>query len=350
MEKEYRKNVSIIIPILNEIKHIEKCVDSVISSTNGIEDMELILVDGGSNDGTIDVLESLSRKYPFISILHNEKKMIGAGINIGIENSTGKYIVRLDAHAIFPNGYIETLIETLEKESPEIVNVGGALITLPSEDDIVAKSISVVLSSRIGVGNSPFRVGSIDQPKFVSTVPFGCYRREIFDEIGVFNENVPRSEDLELSQRIINAGKKILMIPEVSSTYFSRGDFMSFFHQQFDNGRSVTKEHRGIVSFYKLRHLIPLFFCAYILSFSLLQTYFLFDFTYQINFIAAIPLATYALMIMFSGFYYMLKESEPLYPILIPLSLLLLHVSYGIGSIYGLLQIIFPTLPSKSVR
>ena len=204
-----KPEVSIIIPILNERDHIEKCVESVINSTKNISDMELFLIDGGSTDGTLDILSTLSSKYNFIKVLHNEKKMIGAGINIGINHSKGDYIVRLDAHAIFPDGYIEVLLKAIKNADRDIVNIGGALTTLPSENDIIAKSIAIALSSRIGVGNSPFRVAEIEEPKFVETVPFGIYRKEVFKDLGLFNENVPRSEDLELSQRIINSGNRI---------------------------------------------------------------------------------------------------------------------------------------------
>lgn len=350
MQANQEIRVSIIIPILNEVMHIEKCVLSVINSTKDIEDMELILVDGGSDDGTLTILETLSKKYPFIKILHNEKKMIGAGINIGILESRGKYIVRLDAHAIFPDGYIETLVDELERQEECVVNVGGILTTLPSEDDQVAQAISIALSSRIGVGDSPFRVGKIEEPKYVSTVPFGAYRREVFDEIGLFNENVPRSEDLELSQRIINSGKKILMIPGVSSTYFSRADIRSFILQQFDNGRCVTKEHRGIVSFYKLRHIIPLIFVSYLLALIILEVTFLGTISPPLNLIILSPLNAYIMLTFSTGLYYSVSNLKLVQFFLIPFILFSLHASYGIGSLYGILQIIIPILPSKSVR
>tara|TARA_Y100000588_G_C14280386_1_gene936812 strand:+ start:1734 stop:2774 length:1041 start_codon:yes stop_codon:yes gene_type:complete len=345
-----KPEVSIIIPILNERDHIEKCVESVINSTKSISDMELFLVDGGSTDGTIEILSSLSGKHAFIRILHNEKKMIGAGINIGITHSNGDYIVRLDAHAIFPDGYIEVLLKAIKNADKDVVNIGGALTTLPSENDLIANSIAIALSSRIGVGNSPFRVTEIEEPRFVETVPFGIYRREVFEELGLFNENVPRSEDLELSQRIIDSGKKIMMIPEISATYYSRADLSSFIRQQFDNGRSVTKEHKGIVSFYKLRHVIPLLFVSYILLLGLLQLYFHFDIMNLPNFLASLPLLIYFFSVITSGFYYAVSQFKPIYIVFIPFILICLHISYGLGSLYGILQIFFPNLPTKSVR
>lgn len=350
MNNKTELEVSIIIPILNEREHIEKCVESVINSTYGISDMELILVDGGSDDGTLAILSGLSKKHSFIKVLHNEKRMIGAGINIGINNSKGKYIVRLDAHAIFPTGYINKLLEAIKAADQEVVNIGGALSTLPSEDDLIGNSIAIALSSRVGVGNSPFRVGKINESKFVSTVPFGIYRREVFKELGLFNENVPRSEDLELSQRIIYSGRKILMIPDVGATYFSRGSISSFIKQQFDNGRCVTKEHRDTVSFYKIRHIIPLLFVLYLMILSIFQLDFAIGPNNTLDLIISLPFYAYCLIIFSMGLFHMLKESKLFYHLLIPFALLCLHLSYGIGSLYGIMQIIFPKLPTKSVR
>ena len=350
MHSKKKPEVSIIIPILNEEDHIEKCVESVVASTEGISKMELILVDGGSTDGTIEILNQLLNKYPFISVFHNEQKMIGAGINIGVNNSSGKYIVRLDAHAIFPDGYIETLLSAIKQADPDIVNIGGALTTFPSEKDVIANSIAIALSSRVGVGNSPFRVGKINESKFVSTVPFGIYRREVFEELGLFNENVPRSEDLEFSQRIINSGKKILMIPDISATYFSRGSISSFIKQQFDNGRCVTKEHRDNISFYKIRHIIPLLFVLYLMILGVFQLDFLTSLNKTLSLIISLPFYLYCLTIFSTGFFHMLKQLKPLYFLMIPFILLCLHASYGIGSLYGIMQIIFPKLPTKSVR
>ncbi len=350
MNNKREPEVSIIIPILNEREHIEKCVDSVINSTNGIAEMELLLVDGGSTDGTLAILNDLSNKHSFIKVLHNEKKMIGAGINIGINNSKGNFIVRLDAHAIFPAGYINKLLLAIKDADPEVVNIGGALSTLPSEDDLIGNSIAIALSSRIGVGNSPFRVGKINESKFVSTVPFGIYRREVFEELGLFNENVPRSEDLELSQRIINSGKKILMIPDVSATYFSRGNISSFIKQQFDNGRCVTKEHRDSVSFYKIRHIIPLLFVLYLIILGSFQLNFLKDLNSTLGLIISFPFYLYCFAVLSTGFFHMLNQLKPLYFLMVPFILLCLHCSYGIGSLYGIMQIIFPKLPTKSVR
>ena len=120
---------SIIIPILNEEMYIEHTVSSVISGTKNIENMELLLVDGGSTDRTPEILEKLANENNFIRILHNEKGAIAPALNLAITESRGEFIVRMDAHAEFPKNYVNTLIDTL-KEMPYSKIKPGKFATL----------------------------------------------------------------------------------------------------------------------------------------------------------------------------------------------------------------------------
>ena len=105
--------LTVIIPVFNEKDYIERCIESVISSTEGIENMELLLIDGGSTDGTQEIIKKFVDRHEFIKIFENEKKIIPTALNIGIRKSCGKYIVRLDAHAIYDIGYVNKCIEVL---------------------------------------------------------------------------------------------------------------------------------------------------------------------------------------------------------------------------------------------
>ena len=122
--------------------------------------------------------------------------LIPTALNIGIRESSGKYIVRLDAHAIYYTGYVNKCIEVLENSGEEVANVGGVIETKPSGKSLFAKTIAYVLSSKLGGGNSTFRVSVPSTSHFVETVPFGCYRREVFEEVGFFNESEHRNEDI----------------------------------------------------------------------------------------------------------------------------------------------------------
>lgn len=179
---------SILIPVLNEENFIENCLLSVISRTRDISEMEILIVDGGSEDNTLAIIQNLMRQYPYIKLLHNPKKITPSALNIGIKHAKGKYIVRLDAHAEYSDKYIENSILALESADQSVMNVGGPINTSSNNSSIFAKAISLCLSSIFGVGNSKFRTTVPNKPIMVETVPFGCFRREIFDEIGLFHQ------------------------------------------------------------------------------------------------------------------------------------------------------------------
>jgi glycosyltransferase involved in cell wall biosynthesis len=322
---------SVIIPVLNEIDYIEACLLSVIQNTACFKDIEILLIDGGSTDGTIDIIKKYAANYKNIYLFSNSKKITPAALNIGIINSKGEYIIRLDAHAIYTSNYIDKCISELDESDEDIVNVGGVIITKPSTDSLIAKTISIVLSSPIGVGNSHFRISKSDaKKKFVETVPFGCFRKSIFDEIGLFNEDEHRNEDLEFNNRILKFGKKILCNQEIISIYFSRDTLHSFIAQAIDNGFIVTNKYRGEVSFHNLRHFVPLFFTIFfILSICLIP----------------VTLLTIPVLVLWSIYFFILisfgiiqsfRNKNFFYIVLLPIITFSLHLSYGLGSIKGI--------------
>jgi succinoglycan biosynthesis protein ExoA len=140
--KKNRKLASIIIPVLNEEKYIEACINSIVLSTKKIEDMELIIVDGGSDDDTLRIIKGLIKIYPYIKLFHNGRQTTPISLNIGINNSSGKYIIRLDAHAEYAPGYINKCIISLDSSSNDVANVGGEIITKPGSNSLISNSIA----------------------------------------------------------------------------------------------------------------------------------------------------------------------------------------------------------------
>jgi len=332
---------SIIIPVLNEEDFIVNCINSIISKTENIEEMEVIVIDGGSEDRTLDLVKSLMEEHNFIKLLHNNKKITPSALNIGIKASLGKFIVRLDAHAEYEDGYIKNSIEALSNSGDDVVNVGGPIKTETNFNSLFSQAISLCLSHVFGVGNSKFRTQIPQEPVFVETVPFGCFRREIFNEIGLFNEDEPRNEDLEFNKRILNSGKKILLDPRIKSTYFARSDLNSLVSQQFDNGKIVTNKYRGKDSFHKLRHFIPFLFTMYIASlfpFQLLVVNYL-DTSLPLMAIYSLPLIMYFCANIFFSTSIVIKGKDG--KLFLPLffGFLLIHLSYGFGSLFGFLNL-----------
>lgn len=328
---------SIIIPVLNEEGFIAECLESIINDTDHIEKMEILIIDGGSTDRTLEISERFMQKYNFVKIFHNKKAITPAALNIGIKNSNGEFIVRLDAHATYCKKYINKCINVLSELGEEVANVGGYIETKPSVSSFFSKATAYCLSSIFGVGISKFRISKPKKRGFVDTVPFGCFRKNIFDEIGLFNEDEPRNEDLEFNKRILRSNKKIVMDPEISSTYFSRSGLKELFHQQFDNGKIVTNKYRGKDRFHTYRHFVPLFFFLYLFSipiFFLTSNVIIFSIELPILYLA--PLILYAFLnVGFSLFLAINKKEMVLFPYL-TFTFFLIHFTYGAGSFFGL--------------
>ena len=328
--------VSIIIPVLNEEDYIKDCVESVVGSISNLT-FEVLIIDGGSQDSTIKILKDLKITNGEIKVYDNPKQITPSALNIGIKNSKGKYIVRLDAHALYHDNYIEHSVNALKVGSEDIANVGGPILTKSKDKGVFAKAISLCLSSVFGVGNSKFRTSFPESPCYVETVPFGCFKKEIFEEIGLFNENEPRNEDLEFNKRIIDSGKKILLDPAIKSTYFARTTLKALFFQQFDNGKIVTDKLRGNDSFHKLRHFVPFFFVSYLFSifpFLYINSWFFLESKTIIIYL--LPLILYFFLNSAFSLYLAVRNCLVLFfPLFI--SFFILHISNGLGSIYGLL-------------
>ena len=147
--------VSVVMPIYNEEKYIEKCVDSLLLQDYAAEKMEWIFVDGCSSDKTVELLNGYQKKYPkLIRILNNPDKIVPFAMNIGISQARGKYIIRLDAHADYAADYISKCVYCLENTDAE--NVGGVAET--KANGFMGNAIAKMLSSKFGVGNSQFRI------------------------------------------------------------------------------------------------------------------------------------------------------------------------------------------------
>ena len=337
MQKEFQFKASIIIPVLNEERFIEECIESVVSNTDDIEKMEIIIIDGGSEDTTVEIVKKISSKYQNVILLHNPKKITPISLNLGIKESSGEFIVRLDAHALYSKNYVNKCIQVLENSDENIGNVGGFIETKSTNSSIFSRAVSLCLSSIFGVGISKFRISKPTKKEFVDTVPFGCFRRSLFDELGFFNEEEPRNEDLEFNQRILRADKKIILDPDIHSTYFSRSTLNKLFSQQFDNGKIVTNKYRGKESFHKLRHFVPLLFFTYLLSIPFFS---LFENTYftEANLYLYPGFLYLILNVSFSIFIALRNKDILLFPSLI-FVFFVIHFSYGLGSFFGLFQI-----------
>jgi glycosyltransferase involved in cell wall biosynthesis len=246
--------VSILIPCRNEREHIIPCLDSILASDFPLDDLEVLVVDGMSEDGTRAIIERYTERHSRVRLLHNAKRITPSALNIGISEARGAIIMRMDAHAQYPPNYIRELVGWLERTGAD--NVGGAWLTLPGDATATARAIAVALAHPFGIGNARFRLGTVE-PREVDTVPFGCFRREVFQRVGLFDEDLIRNQDDEFNLRLLRAGGRILLVPGVVSVYYARRSLRQLARMYFQYGYFkplVVRKVRGVMT---ARQLVP---------------------------------------------------------------------------------------------
>lgn len=246
--------VSVIMPCRNERTHIRACLASVLSADYPAERMEILVVDGASTDGTPEIIAEFARTDLRVRLLHNPAGIVPTALNIALGEATGEVIVRLDAHNEYPPEYISRLVGWLERTGAD--NVGGAWITRPGADTPVAEGIALALSHPFGIGNARYRLG-VAEPERVDTVPFGCYRRDVFARIGGFDEELVRNQDDEFNLRLLRAGGTILLVPDVVSYYHARTSYRQLARMYYQYGYFKPLVIRKIRAVMTARQLAP---------------------------------------------------------------------------------------------
>ena len=213
------RKVSVICPVFNEEKFIEECIMSIIEQDYPQDMMEVLFVDGRSTDKTREIIERYMRQYPFIKLLDNPERIVPYALNRGLEAAKGEVIMRLDGHCTYPTNYISELVRYLYQLNAD--NVGGVWNTQPAKDTPICQAIAQASSHPFGVGGSMHKIGA---SKIIETdtVPFGCYKREIFEKTGPFDIDLVRNQDDEFNGRLHNLGGKIYLIPQVIINYTAR--------------------------------------------------------------------------------------------------------------------------------
>jgi glycosyltransferase involved in cell wall biosynthesis len=311
------KQLTIICPALNEIKFIEQVIHDLCVA-DGL-DKEVLIVDGGSTDGTQMKVKSLMATYSNLKLVNNPRKTSTAAFNIGVTESQSTYVAFVGAHARYSNGYFANAIKELNTNSCDAV--GGPL--QQEGKSLVGKGIAVAMQSKAGVGNTEFRTSS--ERKYVDSVAFAIYRRSMIVEAGLMDESLPVNQDDEFHYRLNALGYKILMIPEISSVYYVRDSYVGLFKQYLKYGLYKPAVLRKVKGSVKLRHLIPAFFCLYLISLPI-GWYFNFWLLF---------LYIYLLLIAVAAF--ISKEKLLVKLVAIP-AFVILHLSYGLGFIIGLIK------------
>lgn len=320
--------VSVLLVTRNEKDYIEMSLMSLVNQTYPKNKMEIIIADGKSNDGTLEVINRIQDVYGGnllkISVIENEKLILSSGWNLAIKAAKGEYVTRIDAHATADPSFIERSVDVMTKV--DAVCVGGKLMTmsLDGEDNIISK----VLSSPFGVGNSSFRVSN--EAGYADTAVYGLYKKSIFEEVGYFDETTVRNQDIELHSKIRKAGYKFYFDPQIQCKYYTRTTYKKMIKQAFGNGYWNMMLIKKGSSAPSMRHLIPFafvlfLFCVFIGGFLWYPIWILGCGVILLHFLLGVIFATR-------------KTNKIVEVISMPFLFMSLHVTYGWGYIAALLK------------
>lgn len=244
--------VSILIPTLNEEKHLGDVLEACARQTYPGELIEVLVVDGGSTDGTRMQFDRFRGQIRSLSWLENPWMRQADGLNLAAEHSTGEVLVRWDAHAQYPDEYVEIAVRLLQ--DPGVDVVGGQWI--PTGSTLFEDAVAAAMGSRIGVGSD--RYARVDRRRIVDTVSCGVMTRATFDSVGGFDTTLwPAGEDADLMFRIRREGGTVLLDPELEVLYFPRGSPRRLAKQYYGYGLAkadMLLKHRALPS---LRPLAP---------------------------------------------------------------------------------------------
>jgi succinoglycan biosynthesis protein ExoA len=320
--------VTIVMPIRNEEIYIERSLGAVLRQDYLPGRLEILIVDGMSTDTTREIIrrmikdkrEDTNSRCPIVMLIDNPDRFVTKALNIGVQQASGEVIILVGGHCEIAPNYVQRCVEVLQATEAECV--GGPMMTVG--ETWIARTIALAQSTFFGVGGVAFRTGRA-KPGYVDTVAFGAYRREIFEAIGGFDEELVRNQDDEFNFRLTQSGGKIWLDPSIRSVYYSRASLSGLWKQYFQYGYYKVRviQKRGTVPSW--RHLVPaLFVIGLIVSFllgiiwhplwllSVAGPYLL------VNFIASLWVAWNDLF-------------RPL-----PLVFAILHFSYGIGFLKGM--------------
>lgn len=327
LDCESEPTVSVVMPCRNEEALIASCLDSIVANNFPMNRIEILVVDDGSDDRTRQIVQDIALRYRNVRLMTNPYGGTPTALNVGILASRGSVIIRMDAHSIYPSNYIELLVGALALYHAD--NVGGVWEVRPRTPTPIGRAIALSLGHPFGVGNSTYRIGA-DSPREVDTVPFGCWPREVFDRVGLFDERLLRNQDLDFNQRLRRAGGKIVLLPSLRITYYCRSAFWEAWQQNFANGYWVTYGWLITGSKFSWRHIVPgIFVCYLIVSAMAALT------------ISAWPLLPclliYGSLLAVASFQIGFKSGDWEAAIRLPAAFSALHISYGLGSLKGLL-------------
>ncbi len=318
-------NISIITPIRNEERYIAECLTSLVNQ-DYTEAYEILVVDGMSTDKTREIVREFEKKHKNIKLFDNPNKTVPYALNIAIRNARGEVIIRVDGHAVIEKDYLSQCLKYLKQTNAECV--GGVIESI--NVTFIGKAIALAMSSPFGVGNARFRTSGDEG--YVDSLAFGAYQRKVFDKIGYFDEELVRNQDDEFNYRLRKFGGKIFLTPKIKSYYYPRSNLKKLFRQYFQYGFWKVRVLQKHFKMMQARQFVPpVFVLSLIISLlgglfykNSIWLFFVIFFSY----ISACLLASLQIA----------RKKGNKYFLMLILIFAILHISYGLGFLKGLIK------------
>lgn len=318
--------VSVVMPVRNEAGFIERSLRSVLGQDYPADRMEVIVADGMSDDGTRELVHAAAGHDTRVRLVDNPGRIAPTALNAALARARGTIIVRVDGHTEIASDYVRQCVSELERTGAD--NVGGRMEAEGS--GTVRRAIAAATSSPFGVGGARFHYSEAEE--WVDTVYLGAWRRTTFDSVGLFDEELVRNQDDEFNYRLRAAGGRVLLSPKIRSRYYGRSSLSSLARQYFQYGlwkvRVLQKHPRQM----RPRQFIPPLFVATLLMLALGA---------PVARAARVALVggagTYALATLVASGLVAFRAGFPP-ALLLPMVFAILHVSYGVGFLAGLIR------------
>ncbi len=333
--------VSVVIPVRNEETFIGHNLAAVLAQDYPSDRLEILVADGQSTDRTRDIIKQVAERVAHdgsgsrVVLVDNPQRIMPTGTNEAIRQSTGDVIVLMGGHAKMPSNYLRACVTTLIERQADAAS--GAVESVGT--GLVGEAIAAAMSSPFGIGNSGFRTATSGEPFEVDTIPFGAYRRTVFERIGLFNPNMVRHQDYEFNYRVRMSGGRMLLIPGLRATYHVRSTITALWKQYWPNGIWKGRFLRRFPQSLRMRHLVPSLF-----SLALLLTAIgglLFP---PLRILFGAVAGAYLGFIIVALMVFAAKGHWRILPVL-PAVMLCLHLSYGLGVWWGLMLPSVPPAP-----
>lgn len=320
--------VSIIVPCYNEEATIRHLLDAVLTQTYPHGQMELIVSDGMSTDGTRDVIAAFQKEHADLAVrvVTNSARTIPSGLNQAIRESRGEIIVRLDAHSMPIPEYVERCVTAHQSGKGE--NIGGVWEIRPGAETWMAESISYAAAHPLGVGDAMYRLNA--NAGAVDTVPFGSFRRSLVEKIGMFDETLLANEDYEFNTRVRESGGVVWLDPSIRSVYFSRSTLGKLAAQYWRYGYWKFQMLRRYPHTLRWRQALPPAFVSGLITLIVLSLWTVFA-----RYFLVVQLLIYFFILGLAGLRLAFNKRKGFLLWGLPLAISAMHVSWGSGFLWS---------------